>query len=202
MNEENVKVLVITGRETTEPEFMMRVAPYLYDNFQLRGIYALGSPEEIDDTEWFIAFVSGVETENWTVESQEQRIGRKNEKGRPLVIDTFDDMDEALEHAQREYSFEYGEQIQAFRGRAREVFEKFGYATAIETEKFMGLIAYANSGMLVLTRGLLSDVKVPVVGILVEGSDTSYITPVAVLISEEMRETLELPVERQFTDEF
>ena len=194
---ENFKVLIIVGRDKTEQSFFERIAPYLYDVFVIRGIYALGEPFEGDGSERFICFVAGNEAGLWTAEAQAVRINRSADKeaGIPVSVRIFEDMDEALEFANGEYNFEISEQIQSFRDRAKEVFEKFGYSTASETEKFMVLSALMNSGMIALTRGLLDDVQVPVIVHVAHGSDTTSIKPLAILMTDEILENLEMPIE-------
>src|SRR3989304_2889168 len=104
-DEENLRVLVVVGRDKTEQSFMQRMAPYLYDNFEIRGIYALGEPYEGDGSERFVCFISGNESGLWTAENLEKRIKRlvDKEAGIPVIVSIFDDMDEALDFANKEY---------------------------------------------------------------------------------------------------
>lgn len=200
--EENFKVLVIVGRDKTEKRFVDRIGPYLYDSFNIRGIYALGAPEPLDDSEHFICFVAGVETDLWKMEDQMVRLNRKAEDGNPMTMHEFDDMDDALQFASVEYGFEeMSAQIQAFRERSHEIFEKFGYATALETERFMVLTALAANGMLALTRGLLDDVRVPVIILVAKGSDTMTVTPLAILMTDDILESLEMPATEKVDDD-
>ena len=196
MNEtENFKVLVVVGRDTTEENFFKRIAPYLYDNFEIRAVYALGDPLNFDNSERFICFIAGVETDLWTGEAQEMRLIRKEDTSKAFGISSFDSMDDALEHAKEKYKFEYSDQIQAFRDKATAVYERFGYSTTEETEQFMITIALAQAGMLHLTRGLFADLKVPVLVLPSKGADGLSFRPIAILISDEVLENLEMPSE-------
>lgn len=195
IEDETLRVLVIVGRDTTEVDFEKRITPYLYDNFDVKGVYALGDPQQIDDTEWFIAFVAGNETDLWNVQSQKVRIERKEERGRPLRIETFDDMDDALSWAKEEYNFDYSDIILQFRDRAKDVLEKYGFSTAAEVEMFKTVVALAQAGMLVLARGIWNESQVPVLANFSEGSDGVKVTPVAILVTEEIKNELELPME-------
>ncbi len=201
LSDDNItKVIVVVGRDQTELDFLDRVAPYLYDTFKIRGLYALGRPEELDDSEYFVAFISAAEAGAWTLDAQIKRLSRKPEDGNPLSIKIFDSMSEALDDVNEEYDFPLTEQIQMFRERSEEVFEKYGYATANETADFMTLVALAQSNMLALTRGLLDGVQVPVLVLHAQGSDQSLVRPVAILMTSDILENLELP-QREGEDE-
>lgn len=173
------------------------MAPYLYDNFEIKGIWALGEPYEGDGSERFVCFIAGSENGSWTAENLEKRIKRLVDikEGFPVDVIIFDDMDDALNYANEAFSFDLSSKIQAFRDRSKEIFEKFGYSTAEETEKFMMFTALAQAGMLALTRGVLDDVQVPVVILMAKGSDKIKIKPLAILMTEEIEESLELPSE-------
>lgn len=173
------------------------MAPYLYDNFEIRGIYALGEPYDGDGSERFVCFISGNESGLWTAENLEKRIKRQvdTKEGIPVSVDIFDDMDVALDYASETLNFELSPKIQAFRDRSKEIFEKFGYATATETEQFMTFTALASNGMLALTRGLLDEVQIPVVVLMAKGSDKVLIKPLAILMTDEILEKLEMPTE-------
>ncbi len=194
---EEFRVIIAVGRDKTEHAFESRIAPYLYDNFKIRGIYALGNPTDMDDSERFICFVAGDEVGHWTAESQIVRLSRRSDTrdGTPITCKVFDDMEDALKFANKEYAFVVSEQIQAFRNKSMEVFERFGFSTAKETEDFAVFMSLANSGMLALTRGILDDEQVPVVVLLSSGSDGTIVRPLAFLITDEMKEGLELPME-------
>lgn len=197
MDSEQFKVIIAVGRDKTERAFNDRIEPYLYDNFKIRGIYALGNPTDMDDSERFICFIAGEEVGAWTAASQITRLSRSKDvkEGKPIACREFDDMETALSAAKKEYDFSVSDQIQAFRDRSMEVFEKFGFSTAKETEEFAIFMALANSGLLALTRGLLDDEKVPVVVLLSNGSDTTIVKPLAILITDTIRESLEMPME-------
>ncbi len=196
MAEEDVVVLVVVGRSTTDLAFHDRLEPFLYDSYSIRGVYALGEPSNLNDSERFICFVTGTEVGNWTAESQKTRLVRRKDKdaGDPVTCNIFGDMEEALNFAKEEYDFVISDQIIAFRDRSMEVFQKFGHNTAKETEEFQVMMALANSGILALTRGLLSGEQVPVVVLLSEGADRTNVRPISILINDEIRSSLELPI--------
>lgn len=197
LSEENYKYLVVVGRDTTDESFFKKLSPYLYDSFSILGIYALGEPTEMNDTERFICFISGKEVGNWTAEAQKIRFTKREWKeiGSPVSCWIFDSIEDALDHSKIEYNFSMSDDIQAFRDRTKEVVEKFGYSTAIETEDFQIMMALAANGSLALTRGLLGGEQVPVIVLLSHGADKTLVKPIAILMNESVKDSLELPTE-------
>jgi hypothetical protein len=203
VSEEETKVLVVVGRSETDLTFHKRIDPYLYDSYEIKGVYALGEPTDLNDSERFVCFITGNEVGNWTAESQKIRIVRRKDKdaGDPLRCTIHDSMDEALTFVRDEYDFPIADLITAFRDRSQIVANKFGYATADETEEFQVMMALASTGVLALTRGLLSGSQVPVVVLLSHGADRTIVRPVAILINEAIKEVLELPTTDGMEDE-
>ncbi len=203
MSEEENKVLVVVGRSETDLTFHKRIDPFLYDSYEIKGVYALGEPTDLNDSERFVCFIVGTEVGNWTAESQRIRLMRRKDKdaGDPLSCTIFESMDDALNFVRDEYDFPIADLITAFRDRSASVANKFGYSTASETEDFQIMMSLASNGVLALTRGLLSGSQVPVVVLLSHGSDKSIVKPIAILISDDIKEVLELPTTDGLEDE-
>jgi len=182
------RILTIVGRAKNPKEFQNSFKEFLDDNFNVEGIHSLGEFYEVDGNERFIAFVS----ENIT-EEQTSNISYvvHSVRSEGYASETHDSLEEALEYARERYHLE-DDDVKA-QEKFAEIRERFPNFSAEEWEQFNIFDSLYHTGKIIPIRGRLDDELVMVIVTVAHGSDEIRVTPLAIIASDSLQMSLELP---------
>lgn len=182
------KILLVVGRSETEDRFRSLIERILPDGFQIEGIHSLGEFYESDNKDRFIAFVSCMDEELFNGSFEE--ILRKI-RSHSFGANPFDNIYDAVEYATEEYNFETDED--AREERYHELRERFPLFSAEEWEQFGVFESLFVTGKVRPIRARLNDEPVVVLAHITAGADEVRVTPMMILITDEIHEDLEIP---------
>lgn len=179
------RIIIAVGRGTTSHAFAHEVAAELTDNWGVAGVHSLGDRSEVDDKERYIAFIVGEDHEQYTAEKMAGKIIAQG-----FSAAFFDDLEEAVEYAKERYAF--GDEDAYDTKKAEEFREKMPELTAVEVEQIVLFNALFETGRVNISRARFNDEPVIAISSVVKGHDEVRATPLAILVSEGMREDLVL----------
>lgn len=182
------RILTIVGRAKNPKEFEKDFREYLDDTYSLVGIHSLGEFYEVDGNERFIAFIAE-ETEEET--NSKISFVAYNVRAKGFASETHDSIEEALEYAREKYDLE-DDNVKA-QEKFNEIRERFPNFTAEEWESFNVFDSLYHTGKIIPIRGRVDDELVMVIVTVAHGSDEIRVTPLAVIVNEEIEANLELP---------
>ena len=182
------KVIIIVGRSETEETFRALIARTLPNTFTLEGIHSLGEYYESDGKDRFIAFVSYVDEEGF--DEHFETIQRKI-RAHSFSANSFDNIADAVEYSAVEYQFEPDDE--AREARYEEMRERFPYFSAEEWEQIQIFDSLYVTGKVKPIRARFNDETVVVLAHSTGGADEVRITPMMILITDEIHEELDVP---------
>jgi len=182
------KILLIVGRSETEDRFRSQIERTLPNGFVIEGIHSLGEFYESDNKDRFIAFVSCLDEELFN-ESFDAivRKARANSFG----ANPFDNISDAFEYATNEYNFESDDS--AREERYTELRERFPLFSAEEWEQIQIFDSLYHTGKVQPIRARFNDETVVVLAHITAGADEVRVTPMMVLITDDIHNDLEIP---------
>ncbi len=182
------KVLLIVGRSETEDRFRSQIERTLPNGFVIEGIHSLGEYYESDGKDRFIAFVSCLDEELFN--ESFDAILRKT-RANSFGANSFDNIYDAVEYATEEYKFESDD------GRREEKYaelrERFPHFTAEEWEQVQIFDSLYHTGKVRPIRARFNDEAVIVMAHITAGADEVRVTPMMILITDDIHENLEIP---------
>ena len=182
------KYLLIVGRSETEDRFRSQIERTLPEGFVVEAIHNLGEFYEADNKERFMAFVSCLDEELF-VESFEA-IVRKT-KANSFGANPFDNINDALEYATEEYDFETDDITRE--ERYSELRERFPLFSAEEWEQIQIFDSLYHTGKVQPIRARFNDETVVVLAHITAGADEVRVTPMMILITDDIHDDLEIP---------
>jgi hypothetical protein len=185
---EEPKILIIVGRAETEVRFRSLIERFLPSGFTIEGIHSLGEYYETDNKDRFIAFVSCLDEELFNASFD--TILRKTQAN-SFGANSFDNIYDAFAYASEEYSFEADEE--AREARFEEMRERFPLFSAEEWEQIQIFDSLYLTGKVKPIRARFNDETVVVLAHLTGGADEVRITPMMILITDEIHAELEIP---------
>jgi len=182
------KILIIVGRSETEDRFRSQIQRFLPEGFVIEGIHSLGEYYESDNKDRFIAFVSCLDEELFN-ESFEA-ILRKT-RANSFGANSFDNISDAVEYASEEYDFETDEGLRE--ERYQELRERFPLFSAEEWEQVQIFDSLYHTGKVRPIRARFNDETVVVLAHITAGADEVRVTPMMILITNDIHDELEIP---------
>lgn len=182
------KILILVGRSETEDRFRSQIQRFLPEGFVIEGIHSLGEYYESDNKDRFIAFVSCLDEELFN-ESFEA-ILRKT-RANSFGANSFDNIADAVEYASEEYDFETDEGLRE--ERYQELRERFPLFSAEEWEQVQIFDSLYHTGKVRPIRARFNDETVVVLAHITAGADEVRVTPMMILITNDIHDELEIP---------
>jgi len=182
-----MQVISVVGRTRTAEQLLFAVQSLLYGGFGINGFHSLGEPG-VDHLDRFIVFVSADGPTEFDFETQAKRLEQPEFSTR-----LFDSMDEALEYARENYRLD--EKKIDFHETLEKLIEEFPQVTAREAEQYQILDAFMRLGKINAVPAKFYDERAIALVLVTHGTDEVRITPMAVLITEDIEDNLELPGE-------
>ena len=182
------KVIIIVGRSETEDRFRAMVARTLPEGFTIEGVHSLGEYYESDGKDRFIAFVSCIDEELFNASFDS--IYRKT-TANSFSANSFDDIGEAVEYATEEYKFLADEDERE--QRYEELRERFPLFSAEEWEQIQIFDSLYVTGKVKPIRARYNDETVVILAHITGGADEVRVTPMMILITDDIHEELEIP---------
>jgi hypothetical protein len=182
-----MSAIIVVGRSETAHDFGHEISDRLYDGYGIIAIHPLGEPG-MDEKERFLAFVGtmGGEKAQFPPETQVMHLTTATRTAR-----LFEDFESALEYAQENYDL--GQERVDAHERFEKMKDKFPPPTAREIEDFVVFQALMNFGAFSIARGLIDDEPCIVISTMTPGPDEIRVTPLAIMMNNELRDRLELP---------
>lgn len=182
------KILIIVGRSETEDRFRSLIERILPEGFIIEGIHSLGEYYESDNKDRFIAFVSCLDEElfNESFDSILRKV-RANSFG----ASSFENINDAVEYAAEEYSFDTDEE--AREQRYEELRERFPLFSAEEWEQIQIFDSLYHTGKVRPIRARFNDEPIVVLAHITAGADEVRVTPMMILITDDIHDELEIP---------
>jgi len=185
---EEPKVLIIVGRSETEDRFRSLIERTLPEGFVIEGIHSLGEYYESDGKDRFIAFISCLDEELF--HESFEGILRKSQAN-SFGANSFDNIFDAVEYASEEYSFEADDE--AREEKYQELRERFPLFSAEEWEQIQIFDSLYHTGKVRPIRARFNDEIVVVLAHITAGADEVRVTPMMILITDDIHEELEIP---------
>ncbi len=182
------KIIIIVGRSETEDRFRAQIARTLPEGFEIEGIHSLGEYYESDGKDRFIAFVSCENEE--TLNEHFDSIYRKA-TANSFGASSFDNIGEAFEYATDEYNFLADENERE--QRYEELRERFPLFSAEEWEQIQIFDSLYVTGKVKPIRARYNDETIVVLAHITGGPDEVRVTPMMILITDDIHEELEIP---------
>jgi hypothetical protein len=182
------KIIIIVGRSETEDRFRALIARTLPEGFVIEGVHSLGEYYESDGKDRFIAFVS-CDNEELFNESFDA-IYRKT-TANSFGASSFDNISEAFEYATDEYNFLADDDERE--ARYEEMREKFPLFSAEEWEQIQIFDSLYVTGKVKPIRARYNDETIVVLAHITGGADEVRVTPMMILITDDIHEELEIP---------
>jgi len=181
-----VKYIVTVGRTTEGKEFASILSSVLPDNFSITGVHSLGERSDLDKKERFIGFIQGEEIGAMNADfvcSRYQSLG--------LGARNFDSEEDAFSYAKENYEFGYDDEEKQV--RFNKLKEKYPDFTAQEQRTYMIFDSLFKMDRLFPVRGRLNEEPCTVIISISHGKDDVIITPVAIIVDDNIESLLELP---------
>lgn len=182
------RIIIIVGRSESEDRFRSQIERFLPEGFEIEGIHSLGEYYESDNKDRFIAFVSYLDEELF--HESFDSILRKT-RANSFSANSFDNIYDAVEYATEEYDFEADET--AREERYQELRERFPLFSAEEWEQVQIFDSLYHTGKVRPIRARFNDETVVVLAHITAGADEVRVTPMMILITDEIHDELEIP---------
>lgn len=186
--EKEPKILIIVGRAEDDFSFIKKIEKELPEGFIIEGVHSLNEYSDVDNKDRFIAFISCEDDELF--ESKSDEIVR-SAKGIGFGSSPFNDVYEAFDYAQTNYGFLPDDEERE--KRFEEMRERFPLFTAEEWEQVSIFDSLYHTGKVRPIRARFADEPVIVLAHLTAGSDELRVTPMMILITDDIHSELELP---------
>lgn len=186
--ENEPKILIIVGRALDDYSFVQKIEKELPDGFIIEGVHSLNEYSDVDGKDRFIAFVSCDNDDLFAKKSEDIIRGAR---GIGFGSNSFDNVYEAFEYAQDNYNFEPDDEERE--KRMEEMRERFPLFTAEEWEQVSIFDSLYHTGKVKPIRARFADEPVIVLAHLTAGSDELRVTPMMILITDDIHSELELP---------
>jgi hypothetical protein len=181
------KYIIVVGRSNNGKEFASVISEVLTDNFSIVGVHSLGERSELDKKERYISFISGQDMGSMNADFICSRFLALGFGSR-----SFDSQDEAFEYAKETYDF--GSEDEEKQQRFNELKEKFPPFSAFEQRAYMIFDSLYKLDRTYPIRARLDDEPVTAIISISHGKEDVIITPVAILVDENIESRIELPV--------
>jgi hypothetical protein len=182
------EVISVVGRARTVEQLLLALSELLYGGFNVFSWHSLGQPSEVDHKDRFIVFIAANDETEFPIEVQFQRLQQPEFSTR-----LFDSMDEALEYAGANYDLD--EAKINFHEELEQLIEEFPQITAKEVEHYQVLDAFMKLGKVSAVPAKFHDERAVALVLVTHGHDEVRVTPMAILVTEDIEEYLELPGE-------
>lgn len=185
-----LRVITVVGRASTDRDFASSVDDLLYDGYSIFIIHPLGEPG-IDKKERFLALVSAIGPTEHDFETQVSRLNNSEEI--QFGVKLFDSMDEALDFSKETYG------LKQDKVRQHEILEKiqenYPPLTAEEIEQYGVVDALIRTNRITVVPARFDGERAVVICQVTAAAQEMRITPLALLLTEEIVDRLELPHE-------
>jgi hypothetical protein len=183
------KCLIVVGRAEDAGQFFNAVHDNIPDQYMITGIHSLDERYEADKSDRFIVFIS-TEIEG---EEFEERSNKLIEGFRALGFGAtaFESMEEAFTYAEKEYGF--GEEEVEQQKIYSEMRKRFPPFTAEEWEQIQIFDSLYHTNKVRPLRGKFQGQNVIILAHITKGSDMTRITPMMLLINDEIHDEIEIP---------
>lgn|SRR5574338_51847 len=181
--------LVVVGRAESKRDFFEEINPLIKELFKVEGIHSLDEYSEVDNKDRFIIFASSEEDGRQFKDESEALIHRLQTNSYGAAI--FDGLSEAIMYAEEKYEFETDDAKR--QERRSERLKKFPPFNAEELEQFHIFDSLYHTGKVVPMRARYNEEEVVILAHITFGADEVRVTPMMILINDEIHEELEIP---------
>lgn len=183
------KYLIVVGRAENAGQFFNAVHDNIPDQYMIEGIHSLDERYEADNSDRFIMFISS----DLDDEEFEERSNKIIESFRALGFGAtaFESMDEAFAYAEEEYGF--GDDEKEKQEIMTEVRRKYPPFTAEEWEQIQIFDSLYHTGKVRPIRGKYQGQDVIILAHITKGFDMTRITPMMLLINDEIHDEIDIP---------
>jgi hypothetical protein len=183
------RYLIVVGRAENAGQFFNAVHDNIPEVYTIEGIHSLDERYEVDNSDRFIVFIS-TELEG---DEFEERSGKLVENFRSLGFGAtaFESISEAFAYAESEYGF--GDEAVEQQEMYSEMRKRFPPFSAEEWEQVQIFDSLYHTGKVRPIRGLYQGENVIILAHITKGADMTRITPMMMLITDEIHDEIEIP---------
>lgn len=180
-------VITVVSRASTVEELIGEVGQLLYGGFKILAWYSLGQPG-IDRKDRFLILIGAEDETEYDFETQEARL-QSPERG----VKEFDSIKEALEYAVENYELEQN-RVDSYE-EFEQLTESFPQLNTEEIEQFQIFDSLIRTGRVNAVPARLEGERAIALVLATHGPDELRVTPLAILATDNIVASLELPGE-------
>ena len=182
-----MNVITVVGRAKNLQQFLVETTQLLYGGFTIVSWYSLGEPG-VDLKDRFLLMISASGETEFEFEVQAQRLESPD-----VSVKLHETPEDALEYANENYNLP--DEVLHKHETLDQLLDEFPNMTASEIEKFSVFDALMTANRVSTIPAKIFGERTVAIVSLVRGPDEIRLTPLALLVTDEIAEHLELPGE-------